>query len=90
MSKKGEYNTILNFNPVDASKRVYFEFYLTPPGVFNFPNDFEIAYFGDNEKITQCVTHSMNKNLILLIRFAIIEFDWHNDLEITLVPNEIN
>lgn len=88
--KKGGYSKTLFFPNTDKTKRVYLEFYLTPPGTFYFPDDYPKAYLINNDIFTKIIMHSLSQKLILLVRFALISnFDWHNDVEIAIEENKI-
>jgi hypothetical protein len=68
-------------------KRFYMECYLCPEGAFEFPKPLLLT----NIPKENIATISLNKNLILVVRFAMFDslLDWHPDKEISLLPTKI-
>jgi hypothetical protein len=84
-TKNKSYALALNFDPKHADNRVYFEFFLSPEGTFNIPE----TLIKVDKPITNVVTHTVSKNLILVLRYAVMGNmgDWHPDKEIAIMPN---
>ncbi len=80
----------LNFDPKHAGNRVYFEFFLSPEGTFNIPET--LIKMKGNKSITEIVTHTLSKNLILIVRFGVMsnKNDWHPDKEIAIMPTNLD
>lgn len=85
---KGNFSAlVLAFDSNVANKRLYFEFFLSPEGTFDVPE----PLMKINRPLTDFITHTLSENLILVIRYSVLEnFDnWHSDKEITLIPNKL-
>ncbi|MBP6022719.1 hypothetical protein [Ferruginibacter sp.] len=86
---KGKSNAlILKFPSNSASKRVYFEFFLSPIGTFPTPETL-LKFDAGNMEMT---THTMSDNLVLIIRYGVMSNvnDWHPDKEIAIIPDTLN
>lgn len=82
---KNQYSIVLPFDGDDIpEKRLFFEFYLSPEGVFDLPN----AMFS-TQKLPYVVTHSLSPNLVLVITFGLIGDnvfgDWHPEIAISII-----
>ena len=86
-TKGKTYAQALKFDHNVADKRVYFEFFLSPEGTFNIPE----TLIKFNKPATEVMTHSLSKNLILIVRFVVVTNlkDWHPDKEIAIIPNDL-
>lgn len=85
---KGKANAIIFKNDEnDQNKRMYLEFFITPPGSFQAIEPL-IKIDGKLDKI---VHQSLNDKLILIIRYGILQNlnDRRPDIEITIIPDEI-
>jgi hypothetical protein len=77
----------LNFNNEVKEKRVYFEFFLSPPGEFQPPETLLKIKGTPNDIATQTIS----PDLILIVRYAVFSNlnDWHPDKELSIITNEI-
>jgi hypothetical protein len=87
-TKDKTYALGINFKPENLENRVYFEFFLAPEGTFERPE----PLIKIDKPITDFITHSVSKDLILVIRFAVMSnlAEWHPDKEIAIIPDELN
>lgn len=88
LTKGKSYALALNLDPKHLDSRVYFEFFLSPEGSFAIPE----TLIKSDKPITQIATHTVNKNLILIVRFAVMGNmkDWHPDKEIAIMPDSLD
>jgi len=88
-NKDNNYALALSFDPKHANDRVCFEFFLSPEGKFDFPE----TLLKVDIPIVGMVTHTLSKNLILVIRYYAVMSnmsDWHPDKEIAIMPNNLD
>lgn len=87
LTKDNSYGLALNFDNKVKEKRVYFEFFLSPPGKFEPPETL-LKIEGTANNI---VTHTISPDLILIVRYAVFGNlnDWHPDKELSIITNEI-
>jgi hypothetical protein len=87
IEKKGGYCSFLDFNENEEKKRLYIEFYLSPKGHFPFP---ETIIKLDNKHL-DTITHSLNKKIVLVVRYAkLVNLEnWHPDKEVVMFPETI-
>lgn len=87
---KDDSNAIVyKLGPNDLEKRHYFEFFISPEGIYNPP---QLLIKSKNE-FTELlpITVSLNKDFILVIRQFIFEGldDWHPDKEIFFITKDL-
>lgn len=71
--------------PIEATAmRFYMECFLCPAGTFDFP----MPTLQVPLEALGVVNHSLNKDLVLVIRYAIVDvlLDWHPDKELSFLP----
>jgi len=87
LTKGNSYALALNFDKEVKKKRVYFEFFLSPPGKFQPPE----TLIKMNGIANDIAIHTISPELILIVRFAVFENlnDWHPDKELSIITNEI-
>lgn len=87
-NKDNNYALALNFDPKHENNRVYFEFFLSPEGKFDVPE----TLIKVDKPITDIVTHTLSKDLILVVRYAVMANmgNWHPDKEIAIMPNNLD
>lgn len=87
LTKSNSYALALNFDKEVKEKRVYFEFFLSPPGEFQPPEPL-LKLHKDVNKIA---IHTISPELVLVIRFAVLGNlnDWYPDKELSIITNEI-
>lgn len=85
-----DYNHVLalSFDSKHADNRVYCEFFLSPEGKFDIPE----TLIKVDKPVVDIATHTLSKNLILVIRHAVMSnmSDWHPDKEIVFMPNNLD
>lgn len=74
----------LKLRDEDLTKRFYMEFFLSPAGEFQIPK----PVIKTDDLMPNILTHSLNDNLILVIRYAfIVGFEmWRPEIEMVFVP----
>ena len=80
------YSSVLALrNKVEGlNKRLYMEFFLSPAGEFTIPK----PVIKTDDLMPNILTHSLNDNLILIVRYAFIGGldDWRPEIEMVFVP----
>jgi hypothetical protein len=86
-NKDNTYALALYFPTKDEESRMYLEFFLSPEGVFNLP----VTLMKGNNTPKNIATHSLNQNLILIVRYAIMANmnDWNPDKEISIILDKL-
>jgi hypothetical protein len=86
-SKDCAFALAINFKPENMENRIYFEFFLSPEGTFKSPE----PLIKIDKQITEFITHTISKDLILVIRFAVMSnlANWHPDKEIVFMLDEL-
>lgn len=87
LTKDNSYALAINFPEDVKDKRVYFEFFLSPPGSFPIPE----TLLKIDGSLNDIVFHTISPNLILGIRHGIFENlnDWHPDKELSIITDDI-
>ncbi|KXK39164.1 MAG: hypothetical protein UZ09_BCD002001019 [Bacteroidetes bacterium OLB9] len=87
MTKGNSSALALSFEKDVKEKRVYFEFFLSPPGKFQAPE----TLLKMDKSVNDIITYTISPELILIVRYAIFSNlnDWHPDKELSIIPNEI-
>jgi hypothetical protein len=87
LTKGDSHAMAINFPDQVKDKRVYFEFFLSPPGSFEAPPTL-LDVSGDTNDI---FVHTISPELLLVIRHGVFEGfnEWHPDIEISITTDEI-
>ncbi|MCE4064621.1 hypothetical protein LXM63_05895 [Chryseobacterium gleum] len=86
-NKGGSYAIALNFTNEMKEKKVYFEFFLSPPGKFPIPD----TLLEMNNNVNNIICQSISSDLVLIVRYAILENfqNFHPEKELSIIENNI-